>query len=103
MNKQLVNVNALDQVTQKEKLLASELDKVKAKFELDGNTKEKNAQTTKILSEQVENAREKVKILSNEVQQSASVYGENSTKTQEWKTCASYRASNNSPQANRCS
>lgn len=85
LNKQLVNVNALDQVTQKEKLLASELDKVKAKFELDGNTKDKNAQTTKILSEQVENAREKVKILSNEVQQSASVYGENSTKTQEWK------------------
>lgn len=75
----------LQQITQQQKTLNSEMKKTSAVFASDADAKKKNAEQTKILTQQIDNQKQKVAQINEMYQKSVQQTGENSTATLKWK------------------
>lgn len=75
----------IQQITQQQKTLNSEMKKTAEVFKSDADSKKKNAEQTKILTQQIENQKAKVAQINEMYQKSVQQTGENSTATLKWK------------------
>ena len=75
----------INNIIQQAKTLDSEMKAVTASFTKDTTAKEKNAATSKILSEQISVQKKRIEELSGMLEKSAKKYGENDTRTLKWK------------------
>lgn len=75
----------INNIIQQAKTLDSEMKAVTASFTKDTTAKEKNAATSKILSEQISVQKKRIEELSGMLEKSAKKYGENDTSTLKWK------------------
>lgn len=75
----------INNIIQQAKTLDSEMKAVTASFTKSTSAEEKNAATSKILSQQVEVQKQRVQELSSMLEKSAQKYGDNDTRTLKWK------------------
>jgi len=75
----------IQQITQQQKTLNSEMKKTAEVFSSDADAKKKNAEQTKILTQQIDNQKQKVSQINEMYQKSVQQTGENSTATLKWK------------------
>lgn len=75
----------IQQITQQQKTLNSEMKKTAEVFSSDADAKKRNAEQTRILTQQIDNQKAKVAQINDMYQKSVQQTGENSTATLKWK------------------
>lgn len=77
--------SAIQNITQQQKTLNSEMKKTAEVFSSDADAKKKNQEQTRLLTQQIENQRQKVAQINEMYEKSVQATGENSTATLKWK------------------
>ena len=75
----------LNNIIQQTKTLHSEMRSMESAWNKDTSAKEKAAQQTRMLNQQIDTQKQRIDELRKGVEQSAAAYGENDTKTLKWK------------------